>query len=289
MKNFETEINNLTPIGVCSCNAKFAIYTTDMTQSPHVVIEIAKKRKLSFESVGVIIQSHLDLDVYDVSTHQQSQMFIWDSEKKEIVGGYRYSYNSIIAPIHSPMGKYFKFTEKFSKENWIHLGRSFLSIEYQNSRYGIVALMNALGCLFAKADKAEGFFGKVTIPVEYEEKGATDFIVAFCKHYWIDGSPLGSVDIRYAKEVSPMIAFLMEHSQLQGDHKEFVNLLKEKYGLKGLPILRVYDSLAKGFDSIHYLGSFVHADFGGATEIGMAIHKENISPQAYTAHIEPYL
>jgi hypothetical protein len=289
MKNFKSELDQLKPIGVCSCNPKFVIYTTDMSHSPHVVIEIAKRRKQSFESVGVKINSELDLDDYDVSSHQQSQMFIWDTEKEEIVGGYRYSYNNIVSPQDSPMGKYFVFTEKFSKENWIHLGRSFLAVEYQQSRYGIIALMDALGCLFAKAENAEGFFGKVTVPLVYEDNGATDFIVSFCKHSWIDGAPFGVVDTQYAKAISPIISFLMEQTQLRGDHKEFVNLLKEKYGLKGLPILRMYDSLAKGFGSIHYLGAFVHTDFGGSTEIGMAIHRDNLSPQAYAAYIKPYL
>lgn len=149
--------------------------------------------------------------------------------------------------------------------------------------------MDALGCLFAKADSAEGFFGKVTVPVSYQDNGATDFIVSFCKHYWIDGAPFGVVDTQYAKAISPIISFLMEQTQLRGNHKEFVHLLKEKYGLNGLPILKMYDSLANGFGSIHYLGAFVHADFGGSTEIGMAIHRDNISSKAHDAYIKPYM
>lgn len=286
--NFINEIENLTPIGVCSCNQKFAIYTTIMSKSPHVVIEISKRRKQSFESVGVKINSELDLDSYDVSGCQQSQMFIWDNEKQQIVGGYRYSYNTDISPEHSPMGKYFKFTEKFSKENWIHLGRSFLAVEYQHSR-GIIALMDGLGCLFAKATNPMGFFGKVTVPASYQESGATDFIVAFCNKYWLDGKLFGFVHPDHQKQASDIAKFTMNYTNFEGKYKEVAAFLKDKYAMQGLPILRMYDSLAESFGNIYFLGAFEHTDFGGSTEIGMAIHRDNISSQAYDAYIKPYI
>lgn len=281
------EIKKLTPLGECSRKGWF-IYSTTFEESEGIVNEIGILRKAAFEAVGVQINSPIDLDEFDKDNPQQSQMFIWDTERELIVGGYRYSYNTEIPPHLSPMGKSFHFTAEFSSRNWIQLGRSFISLGYQNPR-GFISLLNGLGCLFARAANAEGFFGKVTVPVSYQDNGATDFIVSFCKHYWIDGAPFGVVDTQYAKGISPIISFLMEQTQLRGDHKEFVDLLKEKYGLKGLPILRMYDSLAKGFNSIHYLGAFVHADFGGSTEIGMAIHKNNFSSKAYTTYIEPYM
>jgi len=287
MENFKTEVKSLKPLGSCIRNPVFAIYSTTMSQSPHLVLEIAKQRKLSFESVGVKITSNIDLDDYDVSLHQQSQMFIWDTEKEAIVGGYRYSYNATISPEHSPMGRYFSFTQNFVEENWIHLGRSFLSLEYQKTRHGIFALMNGLGCLFAKANNAAGFYGKVTVPALYQESGATDFIVAFCKHSWMDGEPLGSVISTHEKQISDIVKFAMEHTK--GDYREFVSFLDKNYKMQGLPIMRMYDSLAEKFTGIYFLGAFVHKNFGGSTEIGMAISKENLSSQAYKTHIEPYM
>lgn len=283
------EITNLQPLGVCAINDKFVIYSTDITKAPHVVLDIAKKRAEAFSSVGVTIHNP-DIDSYDVcGQYPQSQMFIWDTEKESIVGGYRYSYNDVIPPQHSPMGKSFDFTDEFSNKNWIQLGRSFISLEYQKSRYGILSLMNGLGALFAHAENPEGFFGKVTIAKSYEKNGATDFIAAFCKHQWIDGSELGEVKKEYAREVSSLAEFSMSHLSLDGNHKEFINLLKKEYQMPGIPILKVYDSLSNGFDGIHYLGAFVHEDFGGSTEIGMAIHKKNISSKTIKDHIEPYL
>lgn len=287
--NFINEIENLTPIGVCLCNQKFEIYSTDIREAPHVVLEIARLRTASFEEAGVVMGYKLDLDSYDVGTRPQSQMFIWDTEKKTIVGGYRYSYNAIILPEHTPMGKYFNFTQKFSNENWIQLGRSFLAVEYKNSRYGIIALMNGLGCLFAKAKDAKGFFGKITIPPVYEENKATDFIASFCKHHWLEASSLGFVKQQYERKISSIVDLAMSHVQFDGNYKELLTLLKKDYQLPGLPILRMYDSLSEAFKSIYYLGAFVHKDFGGSTEIGMAIARENISQTAYKTHIEPYL
>jgi len=287
MNNVLQELEKLTPLGVCVHNTKFAIYTTDAKTSPAIIMAIGSERKKSFEKVGVVVDSALDLDDFDIinSEYQQSQMFIWDTEKQQIVGGYRYSYNADVPPEYSPMGKYFTFTQQFKQENWIHLGRSFLSIEYQQSRYGILALMDGLGCLFAKAESPMGFFGKITIPNAYGE--ATDFLVAFCKRFWIDGTPLGSVQKDHEKNVSEMAGFIMEH--FRGDYKEVTNFLKEKYERPGLPILRMYDSLAQSFGSIHFLGAFVHQEFGGATEVGMAIAKGNLSSQAFETYIQPYM
>jgi hypothetical protein len=289
--NIIEELNRLTPLGVCLCNKNFIIHTTDAKSSPAIIMAIGLERKKSFEKAGVIVDSALDLDDFDIVTshHQQSQMFIWDSDKQKIVGGYRYSYNANIPPEHSPMGKYFTFTEQFKKENWIHLGRSFLSIEYQNSRYGIVSLMNALGCLFAKANNGEGFFGKVTVPESYQEKGATDFIVAFCSKYWRDGKSFGFVYPDHQKQASDIVNFTMNYADFQGKYKEVATFLKNNYAMQGLPVLRMYDSLAETFGHIYFLGAFEHADFGGATEIGMSLHKSNISLEAYAEHIEPYL
>lgn len=284
--NLLEEIQKLTLLGACTHNPKFTIYTTDAKTSPAIIMAIGLERKQSFGKVGVVVDSAVDLDDYDVTTdYQQAQMFIWDTEKQRIVGGYRYSYNTDVPPEHSPMGKYFTFTDQFKEENWIHLGRSFLSVDYQNSRYGILALMDGLGCLFAKAKAPMGFFGKITIPNTYGE--ATDFLVAFCKRFWIDGTPLGSVKKDHEKNVSDVADFIMEH--FRGDYKEVTNFLKEKYERPGLPILRMYDSLAQSFASIHFLGAFVHQDFGGATEVGMAIAKENLSAQALETYIQPYM
>src|SRR5690606_34483776 len=237
------------------------------------IMAIGLERKKSFEKAGVIVDSVLDLDDFDIVTsqHQQSQMFIWDSEKEKIVGGYRYSYNAYVPPEHSPMGKYFTFTDQFKQENWIHLGRSFLSIDYQQSRYGIVALMDGLGCLFAKAESPMGFFGKVTVPSCYETNGATSFVAAFCKHNWLERTDIGFVKSEYERKVSSIADFFMSQVAFNGNYKELLNLLKNEYDLPGIPILRMYESLSQDFRSIYYLGAFVHKDFGGSTEIGMAI------------------
>ena len=201
------ELNKLNPLGVCNVNDKFLIYSTNIQQSPNIVIEIAKKRAIAFSAAGVKVKSP-DLDQYDVcGEHPQSQMFICDTKKDLIVGGYRYSYNSIIPPEHSSMGKSFNFTKEFSTQNWIQLGRSFLSLEYAKTRYGIFALMNGLGCLFAKAKTPEGFFGKITIPYAYEQNGATHFVASFCKHHWQNGFYLGQIKEEYAREVSPFGEF----------------------------------------------------------------------------------
>lgn len=290
MNNMLDEIKKLTPLGVCVHNNKFNIYKTDAKSSLGIIMAIGLERKKSFEKAGVIVDSALDLDDFDVvAEHQQSQMFIWDTEKQQIVGGYRYSYNADVPPEHSPMGKYFVFTEKFSAENWIHLGRSFLSIEYQQSRYGIVALMDGLGCIFAKAQNPMGFFGKVTVPASYQENGATDFIVAFCNKYWLDGKLFGFVCSDHQKQASDIAKFTMNYTDFQGKYKDVASFLKDKYARQGLPILRMYDSLADSFGNIYFLGAFEHKDFGGSTEIGMAIHKDNFSQSAYQNHIQPYM
>ena len=105
-----------------------------------------------------------DIDKYDLMKNPYHQLIVWDPEKEEILGGYRFI-----------MGKQVDFDEKgkpmlatahllnFSDDflkNYlpytVELGRSFVSLEYQStlhSRKGIFALDNlwdGLGALTVK-------------------------------------------------------------------------------------------------------------------------------------------
>ena len=95
------------------CNAD--IYAVDGGISPAVLAEICRLRKESYEGVGVELDdgtmgSNADRD----GTYRQ--LIVWDRERGEIMGGYRYAVGRDVGAERLSLSRYMVLSDAIVKE-----------------------------------------------------------------------------------------------------------------------------------------------------------------------------
>ena len=66
------------------------IYVTTAKESPNIMREIARLRELAFRMAGGGSGKSMDMDHFDWMDRPYKQLFVWDPQNEEIIGGYRY-------------------------------------------------------------------------------------------------------------------------------------------------------------------------------------------------------
>ena len=118
------------------------IYIVTYQQAPNVVREIGRLREIAFRAAGGGTGLALDLDEFDTCKHPYYQLIVWSPEDEQILGGYRFLPGSEMefgtdGQPRLATGHMFRFSEKFIREyirETVELGRSFVTLEYQNTR-----------------------------------------------------------------------------------------------------------------------------------------------------------
>ena len=158
------------------------VYVVTAQNSPNTMLEIGRLREEAFRTAGGGTGKAVDIDDFDSMENCCKQLIVWNPEAEEIIGGYRYIFGEdwkkdangqpLLATSHM-----FHFSEKFMKEYapyTVELGRSFVSLGYQNIRrnsksiFALDNLWDGLGALTVLKPNCKYFFGKVTMyPVSY--------------------------------------------------------------------------------------------------------------------------
>lgn len=182
------------------------IYITTAHKSPNIMREIGRLREISFGAQGGGSGTECDIDQYDMAPepHCYKQLFVWDKDDEEIIGGYRFIVGKDVFmqsndELLSATADLFYFTNEFRKKYWpytMELGRSFVRPDYQpsvNLRKGMYSLDNlwdGLGGLAqTMSDKVKYFFGKITMYPQMD-KTARDYILYFYKKHFPDNEGL---------------------------------------------------------------------------------------------------
>src|SRR3712207_5069998 len=118
------------------------IYVVTAQNAPNVMKEIGRLREVAFRAAGGGTGKACDIDEFDTMENGCRQLVVWNPDAEEIIGGYRYLFGSgwktdasgqpMLATSHM-----FHFSEKFMRDYapyTVELGRSFVSLEYQNVR-----------------------------------------------------------------------------------------------------------------------------------------------------------
>ncbi|MBR4601986.1 MAG: GNAT family N-acetyltransferase, partial [Prevotella sp.] len=116
------------------------IYIVTAHNAPNTMKEIGRLREIAFREAGGGTGKSMDIDEFDICENCYKQLIVWNPDEEEIIGGYRYLCGTdwevddngqpILATSHM-----FHFSDRFIKEYMpytIELGRSFVSLEYQN-------------------------------------------------------------------------------------------------------------------------------------------------------------
>lgn len=275
------------------------IYVTTAAESPNIMREIGRLREWSFRMPGGGTGKSLDIDEFDLNDHCYKQLFVWDPQNQEILGGYRFimgydvAYGSDGQP-HLATSEIFHFSEKFKAEYMsatLELGRSFVHPDYQATKMGTKSLFaldnlwDGLGALTITVKGIKHFFGKVTIYPKYDAH-ARDLILSFISKYYKDSEGL----------ITPIEPFVPTVSQSEcdelfntGDYKEdFKNLNRRvrELGVNIPPLVNAYIALAP---KLRYFGAAICHSFGNVIEFGLLIDLDDIYEQKKQRHIETFL
>ena len=276
------------------------IYIVDAHNAPNVLQEIGRLREIVFREAGGGTGKSVDLDEFDTCENCYKQLIVWNPEEEEIIGGYRYLLGSdvefdnngqpILATSHM-----FHFSEKFIKNYlpWtIELGRSFVSLEYQNtnkngskSLFALDNLWDGLGALTVIQPNVKYFFGKMTMYPSYIRKGR-DMILYFLKKHFDDKDKL-IVPMKPLKiEADPNdLAQLFSEDAFKDDYR-ILNREIRKLGYNIPPLVNAYMSLSP---TMKLFGTAINYGFGDVEETGILIAVDEILEQKRVRHIDSYI
>ncbi|MDR1006881.1 MAG: GNAT family N-acetyltransferase [Bacteroidales bacterium] len=259
------------------------IYITTAHKSPNIMREIGRLREISFGSQGGGSGSPCDIDKYDTleEPHCYKQLFVYDPQDEEIVGGYRFLVGKDIktdeqGELLSATADLFLFTDEFKQRylnHTIELGRSFVRPDYQptssirRGMYSLDNLWDGLGGLTSLYRDVRYFFGKITMYPSLNIK-ARDYILYFYKKHFPDNEGL---------------VFPRKKVQIESDFNELVKLFngknyKEDYqilvhNVRALgenipPLVNAYMNLSSTMKSF---GTSVNTHFSNVEETGILV------------------
>jgi len=155
--------------------------TTD--QIPHILLEIGRLREMTFRAVGEGTGKAVDIDRFD---HSYTHLFIWNREKKEVVGAYRLGKTDEIIRQQGVRGLYTSTLFCYKPGFFEHLGpalemgRSFIRPEYQKSFTPLLLLWKGIGRFVVENPQYKTLFGPVSISDEYQAL-SRQFLVSYLK------------------------------------------------------------------------------------------------------------
>ena len=189
----------------------------------------------------------------------------------------------------------FHFSEKFIKDYlpWtIELGRSFVSLEYQNtnkngskSLFALDNLWDGLGALTVIQPDVKYFFGKMTMYPSYIRKGR-DMILYFLKKHFDDKERLIVPMKPLVIEADPNdLEKLFCEESFKEDYR-ILNREIRKLGYNIPPLVNAYMSLSP---TMKLFGTAINYGFGDVEETGILIAVDEILEQKRVRHIDSFI
>lgn len=275
------------------------IYVITAHQAPNVMKEIGRLREIAFRTAGGGTGKSMDIDEFDTMDNCCKQLVVWNPEAEEIIGGYRYLFGSdwdiddngqpILATSHM-----FHFSDKFMKDYapyTVELGRSFVSIEYQNIRknsksiFALDNLWDGLGALTVINPNCRYFFGKMTMYPSYIRKGR-DMILYFLKKHFDDKDRL-IIPIKPLKieTEESELANIFNKDAFKEDYRILNKEIRE-LGYNIPPLVNAYMSLSP---TMKLFGTAINYGFGDVEETGILIAVDEILEEKRVRHIDSFI
>lgn len=275
------------------------IYIVTYQQAPNVVREIGRLREIAFRAAGGGTGLSLDLDEFDTCEHPYYQLIVWSPEDEQILGGYRFlpgreievdaKGQPVLATSHM-----FRFSETFMKDylrDTVELGRSFVTLEYQNARRlskGLFALDNlwdGLGALTIVIPGVKYFFGKMTMYPSFNRQ-ARDMILFFLNKHFGDKEGLVVPTDPLLIEADPAeLDRLFSEDDFRADY-HILNTEVRKLGFNIPPLVNAYMGLSP---TMKIFGTAINHEFGEVEETGLLIAVDEILEEKRMRHIDTFV
>ena len=162
---------------------EFEVYHADPEQVPNVLHEIGRLREVTFRETSEGTGDEIDLDDFD---RRYVHLFLWNKEKKELVGAYRLGHTDHIIQKYGQKGLYtttlFNIKPTFFEQinPALEMGRSFIRKEYQRSFSPLLLIWKGIGEYVVKYPQYKILFGPVSVSKEYRSF-SRHLMVAFLK------------------------------------------------------------------------------------------------------------
>src|SRR3712207_5186392 len=173
----------------------------------------------------------------------------------------------------------------------VELGRSFVSLEYQNVRkntksiFALDNLWDGLGALTVINPNVKYFFGKVTMYPSYIRKGR-DMILYFLKKHFEDRDklivPIKPLVIETPEEE---LEQLFVSNNFRSNYRVLNHEIR-KLGYNIPPLVNAYMSLSP---TMKLFGTAINYGFGDVEETGILIAVDEILEDKRVRHIESYV
>lgn len=276
------------------------IYITTAHLSPNIMREIGRLRELSFATDGGGTGKEVDIDEYDTlpDPYCCKQLFVWNTEDEEIVGGYRFAHGStmLVRPdgsIMTPTAEHYHFSQDFL-DNYlpytVELGRAFVQPAYQPSQnlgkglYSLDNLWDGLGALIMEIPETRYFLGKITI-YDTMDSETRDLILYFYQKYFPDPDGLmwpyepTHIEMDYNQLVK-----LFNGRNYKEDYQILLHAVRAR-GCTVPPLVNAYMNLSS---TMRYFGSCPDHGLPGTHGVGILITLKDINDDKRVRHIDSY-
>ena len=275
------------------------IYIVTAHNAPNTMKEIGRLREIAFREAGGGTGKSMDIDEFDICDNCYKQLIVWNPEDEEIIGGYRYLCGTdweidengqpILATSHM-----FHFSDRFIKEYMpytIELGRSFVSLEYQNvqrntkSIFALDNLWDGLGALTVIMPNVKYFFGKMTMYPSYIRRGR-DMILYFLKKHFDDKDHLITPmkPLKIEADLAELERLFCE-DDFKADYRILNNEIRNM-GYNIPPLVNAYMNLSP---TMKLFGTAINYGFGDVEETGILIAVDEILEEKRVRHIDSYV
>ena len=275
------------------------IYIVTAHNAPNVMQEIGRLREEAFRTAGGGTGKSVDIDEFDTMENGCRQLIVWNPEDEEIIGGYRYLFGEdwkidadgqpVLATSHM-----FHFSEKFIKEyapHTVELGRSFVSLDYQNVRkhtksiFALDNLWDGLGALVVINPNCKYYFGKMTMYPSYIREGR-DMILYFLKKHFDDKEhlviPIKPLHIDTPEE---KLKAIFTADNFNDDYR-ILNREIRKLGYNIPPLVNAYMKMSP---TMKLFGTAINYGFGDVEETGILIAVDEIFEEKRVRHINSFI
>jgi hypothetical protein len=276
------------------------IYIFTAHNAPNLLLEVGRLREIAFRYYGGGTGKPMDLDEFDTMEIPYRQLIVWDPQAEEILGGYRFRCGNEITfgpdgqPDNIATAELFHFSQHLIESYLIQiveLGRSFVSLDYQSSKYGYKGLFaldnlwDGLGALSVIDPNLHYFFGKVTMYNTYNPE-ARNMILYFLNKYFEDKEHLvtpihplqAGIDYRKMKRIFKSCSYKEDYKTLNAEVR--------KYNINIPPLVSAYMNLSP---SMRMFGTAINKEFGEVEETGILIDFNDVFEDKKQRHIESFL
>lgn len=219
----------------------FNVYLAHGSEIPDILYEIGRLREMTFRAIGEGTEQTLDVDDFDEHYHH---VFLWHTERQEIVGSYRLGFTDRIVEEKGLEALYtrtlFEFDENFLGRlpgAAIELGRSFVRPEYQRTFAPLLLLWKGVLSVVARHPQYTILFGPVSISHDYHA-AARDLLISYLKATAYDVSLTPYVSARLPPKLRYIECLHQDYADFISSEADVYDAITEiEEGRREMPVL----------------------------------------------------